>query len=209
MRALVVLGVAAVAAGFAVLVDRGLAGALDLSSAIVTAIGILGVLQGVRYVSVRRGRERRTTDLGEPERRDPATVPGTDLDRRIARATLPGRRGRGAKNTVRSRVRSLAVRAVARGRDLSRDRAETLVEDGEWTDDRTAAAFLTRSASYPIYVQLRGGLPRRSTFRIGLTAATDEVERLAGGERIHPPPSERAEDRERPDGSSSDRRVDP
>jgi hypothetical protein len=209
VRVLVALGVAAVAAGFAVLVDRGLAGALDLSSAVVTAVGLLGILQGLRYASERRGRDRRTTDLGEPERRDPATVPGTDLDRRIARATLPGRRGRGAKNTVRSRVRSLAVRAVARGRDLSRDRAEDLVEDGEWTDDRTAAAFLTRSISYPLRVQLRGGLPRRSTFRMGLTAATDGIDRLADGERIHPSPPDGSENGGTDRRSDPDRRVNP
>ncbi|WP_066413804.1 DUF7269 family protein [Halorubrum aethiopicum] len=180
MRPLAAVGIAAVVAGFLVAVDRGLAGALDLSFVVVTLIGILGVLQGVRYASARRGRERRSTDLGEPERRERAAVPGSDFDAAVSRAaSARRRRGRTARDDVRSRVREAAVRAVARRRNCSRERAAELVDDGTWTDDRTAAAFLSRSTAYPVRDQVRGSLPGRSTFRIGTTAAVDALERTS------------------------------
>ncbi|MFC5135436.1 MULTISPECIES: DUF7269 family protein [Haloferacaceae] len=190
MRPLAAVGIAAVAAGFLVAVDRGLASTLDFSWVVVTLIGLLGVIQGVRYASARRGRERRSTDLGEPERRERAAVPGADFDATVARAaSARRRRGRAARDDVRSRVRAAAVRTVARERNCSRERAAELVEEGTWTDDRTAAAFLSRSASYPLRDQIRGGLPGRSTFRIGVTAAVDALERAttgidAGGQRV-------------------------
>lgn len=181
MRPLAVVGVIAVAGGFLVLVDQGLAGALDLSSVVVTLIGVLGILQGVRYASARRGRDRRSADLGEPERREPAAVPGAELDATIARAAASRRRGRSARTDVRSRVRSMAVRAVARERNCSQDHAAELVETGAWTDDGRAAAFLSPATTYSVRDQLRGGLPGRSTFRLGLTAAVDAVERAMTG----------------------------
>ncbi|SMO75702.1 DUF7269 family protein [Halorubrum cibi] len=182
MRPLAVVGVAAVAVGFLVAVDRGLAGALDLSFVVVTLVGILGVLQGVRYASARRGRERRSTDLGEPERRERAAVPGADFDATVSRAVSARRRwGRTARDDVRSRVREAAIRAVARERSCSAERAAELLEEGEWTDDRTAAAFLSRSISYPIRDQILGGLPGRSAFRNGVTAAVDALERATAG----------------------------
>ncbi|MFC5278019.1 hypothetical protein ACFPM1_04465 [Halorubrum rubrum] len=182
MRPLATVGIAAVAAGFLVAVDRGLASALDLSFVVVTLIGVLGVVQGVRYASARRGRERRSTDLGEPERRERAAVPGSDFDDAVTRAaSARRRRGRTARDDVRSRVRAAAVRAVARRRNCSRERAAELVDDGAWTDDRTAVAFLSRSTAYPIRDQVRGSLPGRSTFRIGATAAVDALDRTSTG----------------------------
>ncbi|GAA0514656.1 hypothetical protein SAMN04488066_103104 [Halorubrum aquaticum] len=182
MRPLAAVGVAAVAVGFLVAVDRGLASTLDLSFVVVTLIGVLSVLQGVRYASARRGQERRSTDLGEPERRERAAVPGADFDAAVSRAaSVRRRRGRTARDDVRSRVRTAAVRAVARERNCSRERAAELVDEGDWTDDRTAAAFCSRSIAYPIRDQILGGLPGRSTFRAGVTAAVDALERATVG----------------------------
>ena len=182
MRPLAALRIAAVAVGFLFAVDRRLASTLDLSWVVVTLIGVLGVLQGVRYASARRDRERRSTDLGEPERRERAAVPGADFDGAVARAaSARRRRRRTARDDVRSRVRSAAIRAVARERTCSRERAAELLEEGTWTDDRTAAAFLSRSVGYPIRDRVRGGFPGRSTFRIGVTAAVDALERTTAG----------------------------
>ncbi|WP_241964444.1 hypothetical protein [Halorubrum sp. 48-1-W] len=182
MRPLAVVGITAVAVGFLFVVDRQLASTLDLSWVVVTLIGVLGVLQGVRYASARRDRERRSTDLGEPERRERAVVPGADFDATVARAASVRRsRRRTARDDVRSRVRAAAVRAVARERACSRERAVDLLDEGTWTDDRTAAAFLSRSIGYPIGDRIRGSLPGRSTFRIGVSAAVAAVERTTTG----------------------------
>lgn len=76
MRPLALVGVAAVAVGFVAVVNRSIAAAIDPSTVVVTLIGALAVVQGVRYANERRGRDRRAADPGEPERRAPATVPG-------------------------------------------------------------------------------------------------------------------------------------
>ncbi|MFC7324847.1 hypothetical protein ACFQMF_09675 [Halorubrum rutilum] len=182
MRPLVALGVASVAVGFVAAVDRGVASALDPSTTVVTLIGALGAVQGVRYANARRDRERRAADPGDPERRAPATVPGADLDERVARATGSALRGHRARRELRDRTRELAVAAVARDRNASTEAAAELVEGGEWTDDATAAAFLARESSYPVRIRLRAALSGRSRYGFGLRAAVDAIGRLEGDE---------------------------
>lgn len=182
MRPLVAVGVAAVAVGFVAAVDRGVASALDPSTTVVTLVGALGVVQGVRYANARRDRERRAADPGDPERRAPATVPGADLDERVARATGSALRGHRARRELRDRVRELAVATVARDRNVSTEAAAELVETGEWTDDATAAAFLSLGSSYPVRIRLRAALSGRSRYGFGLRAAVDAIGRLEGDE---------------------------
>jgi len=166
MRPLALVGVAAVAVGFVAVVNRSIAAAIDPSTVVVTLIGALAVVQGVRYANERRGRDRRAADPGEPERRVPATVPGADLDERIGRMTAASHGGYASRRELRERVRAVAVAAVARDRNCSTAAAERAVEVGTWTDDPTAAAFLASDASYPIGVRLRAGIRGRSRVRV-------------------------------------------
>lgn len=180
VRPLVAVGVAAVAVGFVAAVDQGVAAALDPSATVVTLIGALGVAQGVRYANARRGRRRQAASPGDPERRAPAAVPGADLDERIERATGPALGGHRARRQLRDRVREVAVATVARGRNVSPETAERLVETGDWTDDATAAAFLARRSSYPVRVRLRAVVSGRSRYEFGLRAAVDALDRVEG-----------------------------
>lgn len=182
VRPLVAVGVAAVAVGFVAAVDRGVAAALDPSATVVTLIGALGAVQGLRYANARRNRTREAAAPGDPERRAPASVPGDDLDERIERATGPALGGHRARREVRDRVRELAVAAVARDRNAPTDAAEDLVETGEWTDDATAAAFLAPRSSYPVRVRVRAMVSGRSRYESGLRAAVDALDRLEDGE---------------------------
>lgn len=181
MRFLVAVGVAAVAIGFVAAVDRGLAAALDPSTTVVTLIGLFGVVQGIRYANGRRHRERRAADPGEPERRTRASVPGADLDERIARMTATSRGGHRSRRELRERVRAVAVTTAARDRNCSIAEAERTIEAGRWTDDPTAAAFLSGEVSYPVRVQLRATVSGRSPYRFGLRAAIDAIDRLEAG----------------------------
>jgi hypothetical protein len=178
VRPLVALGVAAVAVGFVAVIDRGVAAALDPSTTVVTLIGALGVAQGLRYANARRNRRRQAADPGDPERRAPASVPGADLDERIERATGPARGGHRTRRQIRDRVRELAVAAVVRGRNVSVETADRLVETGDWTADATAAAFLARRSSYPVRVRIRAVVSGRSRYEFGLRAAVDAIDRL-------------------------------
>ena len=178
MRLLVAVGVTAVAVGFVAAVDRGVAAALDPSTAVVTLIGLFGVVQGVRYANGRRGRERRATDPGEPERRTRATVPGADLDDRISRLTTGSRGSYRSRTELRSRVRAVAVAVVANDRNRSTADAKRAVKSGAWTTDPTAAAFCSAERSYPLRVRLRAVATGGSRYGYGLRAATDAIERI-------------------------------
>lgn len=181
MRPLAVAGVAAVAVGVLAALDRSVAAAISPTSTVVTLIGVLGVIQGVRYASARRERRRPAADPGEPERRAPAAVPGADLDERIARVTDPSPGGYRTRSDLRERVREVAVAAVARDRNCSREAAATAVDDGAWTDDPAAAAFFDTRSAYPLRVRLTAGVRGRSRYWYGLRAAVDEIGRIESG----------------------------
>lgn len=182
MRPLVAVGVAAVAIGFVAAFDRGLAAALDPSTAVVTLVGLFGAVQGLRYASARRSRDRRATDLGEPEQRVRATVPGSDLDAEIARVASSSRGGYRSRAALRDRVREVAIANVARERNCSTAEAGRAVESGAWTDDPTAAAFLADDAPYPLRVRLRVAVSGESRYGFGLRAAVDAIGRVEAGE---------------------------
>lgn len=181
MRFIVAVGVVAVVVGFVAVVDRGVAAALDPSTVVVTLVGLFGLVQGVRYANGRRKRDRRAADPGEPERRVRASVPGAALDERIARLTSVGRGGHRSRRELRRRVREVAVASVARDRNCSDSEAVHAVERGAWTDDPTAAAFLSEAASYPIRVRLRAAVSGRTQYGFGLRAAIDAIDRLEAG----------------------------
>lgn len=181
MRFLVVAGVVAVAVGLLAALDRGVAAAISPTATVVTLIGVLGVIQGIRYANARRDRRRLSTEPGEPERRAPAAVPGADLDERIARVASPAPGGYRDRRELRERIRGVAVEAVARDRDCSREAAEAAVDDGTWTDDPVAAAFFDAKTRYPLRVRLSATLRGRSRYWYGLRAATDEIDRTESG----------------------------
>ncbi len=181
MRFVVAVGVIAVGVGFVAVADRGVAAALDPSTVVVTLIGVFGLVQGVRYANGRRKRDRQTADPGEPERRARATVPGGDLDDRIARMTAATRGGHRSRQELRGRVHEVAVASVARDRNCSDPEAARAVERGTWTDDPTAAAFLSEAVSYPIRVRLRAAVSGRTRYGFGLRAAIDAIDRLEAG----------------------------
>lgn len=72
-------------------------------------------------------------------------IPGSEFDRALPE--LAGERGRAVRpvehrDWIRERLRGDAVRTVARTRNVDREAATTLVESGEWTDNRYAADFV-------------------------------------------------------------------
>jgi hypothetical protein len=178
VRPLVVAGVVAVGVGLLAALDRGVAAAISPSSVVVSLIGVLGVVQGVRYANARRDRRRPATDPGEPERRAQAAVPGGDLDDRIAAVIGSSPRSYRDRRDLRDRVRAVALAAVARERNCSEAAAATALDDGTWTDDRVAAAFFDARTAYPVRLRLSAGLRGRSNYWYGLRAVIDEIDRI-------------------------------
>ena len=182
MRPVAIAGVAAVAVGLLAALDRGIAAAISPTSAVVTLLGVLGLVQGVRYANARRDRRRLLTEPGEPERRAPAAVPGPAPDERIAQVASPPPGGYRSRRDLRDRVREATVEVVARDRNCAREAAAEAIDDGTWTDDPAAAAFFDTRTAYPVRVRVVAGVRGRSNYWYGLRAAIDEIERIDGGE---------------------------
>lgn len=92
----------------------------------------------------------RQAAMPEVERPTPVPAPGDELDRQLSgwRNWLPFV-GSTARDGVRQRLRRIAVRVVAADVGCGREEAERRVDEGTWTDDPVAAAFLDPEPERP------------------------------------------------------------
>jgi hypothetical protein len=164
------VGLVAVLLGLAGVVV-GLTGPFSLTEAFVTVVGLLALVQGVRYALERRSVDRQSTDLGEPERRYRPPTPGDDFDRRTDVSRLPV----SSLRRVRTRLHDAAVASmVAQG--LSTGVAEDRIETGEWTDDPVAASFLRAGPTpVPLRDRIRAILDGRPIERVRAARTVDAI----------------------------------
>jgi hypothetical protein len=124
-------------------VQRGveLAGNDYLLLAALGGVGLL--LAGAMLVSGRSGNLEQT-EMPDPERPVDVPTPGDEFDAQIRRTRfkLPVV-GRSVRRDVERRLRTAAVDATLYTAGCSRVEAERRVENGSWTDDTAAAAFLS------------------------------------------------------------------
>lgn len=180
MRPLAAVGVAALVFGFVTLYRQGLAGVFDFGSAFVTFVGVLALVQGVRYGYARRMSGYASTEVGTPERRPAADVPGDEIDKELSRATGVARGASRRRTRLRERIQEAATEALANDRGHSAEEIAGIIDDGQWTDDPVASAFLSESRSYPVSIHVRARLNRQSTFQYAMRrtlAAIDEINR--------------------------------
>lgn len=178
MRLLTLFGVVGIVLGFVILFQRGIAGFFDFSYAVVTLVGVLALVQGIRYGAARRGSDRPRVDLGDPETRYEVSVPGADVDDRIRNTRGFSRASSRRRRRLRGRVRDVATEIVVSQRGVSHREAERLIDDGEWTDDAVSAAFLSDELSYPMSAHVRSRIAGESTYAYGLRHAIEDVEEV-------------------------------
>lgn len=140
--ALATLGAIGVGLGFLFIVQPGLAALLPLPRLTLLVIGLLAGVEGIRSVQRRRRSEVDGAIPPDPELGIETEAPGDDFDIHIAR--LSTRRGwiGGDFDRVENRLRTAAVGAVAAREGIPRRAARERIEQGTWTDDPVAAAFL-------------------------------------------------------------------
>lgn len=139
--------------------------------AVFGAAGVGAVLALVARRSIRGVDHARPPD---PEGLPAADTPGTDFDRLLGRAVIPVLwRWGGTRERVRERLREAAVVTVARESGRPRATARDRVDEGTWTDDRVAAAFLGESGEG----DATGSFGRRARRTVRA------IERVDGGER--------------------------
>ncbi|SHG41775.1 DUF7269 family protein [Halobaculum gomorrense] len=195
MRASAALGVAAVAFGFVVVVQRGLAGLFDLTYVFVTGAGVLALVQGLRYANEARTAEHRATETGDPEDRYEVPVPGDADDELIARRGF-SRASVKRRREFHRRLRRVAEETLrARGDYADGDVADA-VDDGAWTDDPVAAWFLGTDVPAPRAARLRRLLGSDAEFRFGVARTVDALAAVRSGAGVE---ASGAEDEAGPD----------
>lgn len=113
-----------------------------------------------------RGRERHSTSADAFVDSEVAHVEsstklvGSNYERRLRAAASDWYRceERYSVRDIRERLEANAVSAVQLSEGLDEPAAIRAVEDGTWTDDPVAAAFLAPDRTQPLYERLRGAL---------------------------------------------------
>jgi hypothetical protein len=180
-RGLAGVGAALVLAGVVVTAVPGLDPGISrtLPPSALTALGALAALAGVAVVVHSPSEASEPEDVTDPAgtRSGPdVDVVGAGFDRALAdveRLSATRLRESDGPAYLRDRLRRAAVVTVARDRGVDHDRAADLVEDGTWTDDPVAAAFLSRTREAPPRIRLREALSTtpRAVTRARRTAA--------------------------------------
>lgn len=175
-RAVSAGGVVAAVLGLAVAVAPGLA-PFTASQVVLWALGGAALVSAAIAFQGRRFATLNSADSPTPEDRRDFRRPGARIDRVIAR----GFGGADAdaireREQFRERIYPVAVDVVMRQENVSRERAEQLLETGEWTDDRYAARYFAGpSIEIPFSERLRRRIRGKSMRTVYATRAIDEL----------------------------------
>lgn len=158
-----------------------LVGAVGNDYFLAAAVGVVAAVLVVAVVALRGLDGIDQATMPEPETVQHAEYPGVRFDRTVSERIrlLPGRTTE-EERRLRERVRRAAERAVMRRNNVSRERAVAAVENGEWTDDPAAAAFVSEERRPPLRTRFAALLSRRSWHQLGARRAAEEVYRLSG-----------------------------
>lgn len=177
-------GVVAAVLGLALIAAPGLTGGASISELLVYGLGALALLLAVGAMLRRRSAEYTHAETGAPEEPTPLPRPGSDVDTRLQNLFRLQSQSRLAseRQSLDDRLEELAVRIIARREECSRSTARQLLERGDWTDNRFAAAYFAEDVSLPLSARVR------ASFRGSVTGecARHAIEELAG----HAPGSE-------------------
>lgn len=149
-RVLLALGLVFAALGVAVAAMPSIVSVVRLPDVPRVVVAALAVVFALATHAARKQADFRDPDdaavraTGLEGRFEPPR-PGTEIDTELATGPRDG--ASGADNRLRERLRVLAVRVLADAEGWSEEEAHRRLEDGTWTDDRTAAALFSEQVS--------------------------------------------------------------
>ncbi|MFB6218782.1 MAG: hypothetical protein ABEH77_06330, partial [Halobacteriaceae archaeon] len=173
---LLAAGAGAALLGLAIAVAPGLAPFSAGQIAVWALAGLGGVLALVALQS-RRLTTFQAATTPVTDQRVAFRRPGIELDRLIARG-FSGTDVDAVRNReqFRERLRPVAVGVVMRRENVSRERAEELLDTGEWTDNRFAARYFAGpSVEIPLSTRLRYRARGESMRAVYARHAVDEL----------------------------------
>lgn len=152
-RLLLAVGLVLAAVGFAVAVQPSLADVVRFPPLPMFVVAGLAAAFGFAGAFARRHTAFRD-ETDDEERNDALesryepTRPGEGIDARLREGS--GSLSAGANSTQFSRrLRDVTVQALSDARGLAPEEAERQLDEGTWTDDRTAAAFFADDVESP------------------------------------------------------------
>lgn len=159
----------------------------NLTYTFVTLVGLLAILQGVRYGLARRQLEFPEAETDDPEKRHEVPVPGDDFDDELAAASGWSMRSVSHRQDLEARLRAAAVESLVAYEGYHREEATASVEAGRWTGDAVAAAFLAdASADLPkrsLSSRFRSLFRRQSYFGYRVSRAVSAIAAVQEGTR--------------------------
>lgn len=189
-RLLLALGLVLAGVGFAVAVQPSLARTLQFPPLPTFLVAVLAGAFGLSAAIARRYTDFRDETDDEDrneslESRFEPPRPGDGIDAQLREGA--GTFGAGSADAQFSdRLRSVTVQALVDARGLSPEAAERQLDEGTWTDDRTAAAFFADGVDAPT-VDVVGALVSADPVRERQAEhVVRELQRMAGiegGER--------------------------
>lgn len=178
-RLLLALGLAALGLGLASIVAPDAVG-LDLNTAVVTLVGLLAVVEALRSIQSRRRADLDEATTPDPELPAAARAPGEQLESALE-PFLGDRRNYYRASRTREGLRAAATAVLREYEGLSGTEAEERIEDGSWTDDPYAAAFLGEDAQGPSrQSRLRDLVRRESSRDRRIRRTVDAIAAVAG-----------------------------
>ncbi|ELZ30494.1 hypothetical protein C475_00080 [Halosimplex carlsbadense 2-9-1] len=172
------LGVLLGVVGLAALAVPGITTPLPTGESFVLIVGLVLLLGALAQVQRRRHTELEYAETPDAELAVDLPTPGDDLDRRLGRLQLT-RFNEGERHRIRDEISRVATETIRRRERGSAEAAERALDEGTWTDDPFAAAFLTgRVPQAPTTDRLRELFNRESPFKRRAVRAIDAVERL-------------------------------
>lgn len=182
-RVLLVLGFAFTALGVAVAAIPSIATTLrlpDVPRVVVAALAVVFALAthaARKKVDFRDPEEAVVRASGLEGRYEPPR-PGAEIDTELA---VGPRNGASSADTrLRERLRVLAVRVLSDAEGWSEDEAHRRLDDGTWTDDRTAAALFSEDVNPAAQHLVASFAGIESTHEREVRHALAELERRSG-----------------------------
>lgn len=178
---LVGAGVLALAAGVAVVVDPGLAAIVDAQRTLVYAVGAITALFALGAIQRRRRATIEQAETPDPEDRATLRSPGDDVDAALRTGNVgPRTRAAPGGDSLRDRVRTVAVARLVDRENCTPEAAESMLEAGTWTDDPLAAAYFSQEHR----AQLQEGYATRLRAFLGRTPSEADYARHAIAELV-------------------------
>jgi hypothetical protein len=169
-------GALAALAGLAIVLS-GDSGPFSFTFEFALLVGLLAVVQGLRYGMERRRTSYAALSVGDPEERYAAPPPGREFDESLTRTSGRTLRAVNGRRELRRRVHAAAVTTLAATAGVPEAEAARRIEAGTWTDDPVAARFLA-NGSVPLSASLRALVRGESRFSVGIRHAVAAVAAL-------------------------------